>query len=361
MKNPLPNYQFLVSGHDTIECAYYLMRENDCLLDFELLAVQKELLVRAKVRKPQAFKLGCEEFLLAAHGTSSGYPFLIENDTFSIEFGEFNKPNFFVTFRSIALWHQGTFNLHQRFLAWAESVGMTPYKAETLSRVDFTFDYYLPTIDFDEDSFVTSAIKDIQYRKNGKVQTFIFGTGDTLLRVYNKCDEIEETSAKIWFYDIWGIDHDVWRIEWQIRKDRLRTVGIKSFEDLKERQGDLLRILVKDHTSLRIKADDSNRSRWSMHPLWLDLTERVNAMEGLGVVRELDHLNQLEERFTRIAISVYGYLKRVAAIDALYTGVEKSYVDEVFTHLQNKIMEIHDPLTWQTDVNKRVEQMRLGE
>lgn len=355
------SFQHLLTGHDTIECAYYLMRENDCLLDFESLTVQQHQLKCAKVRTPKVINLGCEAFLLASHGTASGYPFLIENDIFSIQFGEFNNPNFFVTFRSIALWHHGAFNLHLRFLKWAKSVGLIPYKAETLSRVDFTFDYLLTLIDFDEDSFVTVAEKDRQYRKNRKVQTFDFGAGDTKLRIYNKCDEINETSVKTWFYEIWGVDHDVWRIEWQIRKDRLRTVGIKSFEDLKERQGDLLRILVKDHTSLRIKVEDSNRSRWAIHPLWLDLIERVNQMEGLGIVRELDAQALLEERFTRIAISVYGYVKRVAAIDALYTGVEKSYVDEAFTHLQNKIMELHDPLTWQSDVNRRVEQMRLGE
>ncbi|CAN1511200.1 hypothetical protein MCEKH45_00806 [Methylophilaceae bacterium] len=354
------SFQHLLTGHDTIECAYYLMRSDDCSLDFEILAKQKDELARAKIRKPRAIKLGCEEFLLSSHGTGSGYPFLIENDTFSIQFGELNKPNFFVTFRSIALWHQGAFNLHQRFLTWANSVGYTPYKAETLSRVDFTFDYFLPQIDFDEDSFVSVAQKDNQYRKNGKVQTFNFGAGDTLLRIYNKCDEIDETSAKTWFYEIWGIAHDVWRIEWQTRKDRLRIIGIKSFEDLEERQGDLLRLLVKDHTTLRIKTDDINRSRWPIHPLWQDLIMRVNQIDGLGIVRELDAQALLEERFTRIAISVYGYVKRVAAIDALYTGVEKSYVDEAFTHLQNKIMEIHDPLTWQSDVNKRVEQMRLG-
>jgi len=351
----------MLTGHDTIECAYYLMRENDCQLDFESLVVQQHQLKCAKVRTPKVIKLGCEAFLFASHGTGSGYPFLIENDTFSIQFGEFNKPNFFVTFRSIALWHHGAFNLHQRFLNWANSIGYTPYKVETLSRVDFTFDYFLSLIDFDADSFVTVAEKDNQYRKDRMVQTFNFGAGDTRLRIYNKCDEIKETSAKTWFYEIWGIDHDVWRIEWQTRKDRLRTVGIKSFEDLKERQGDLLRVLVNDHTSLRIKSDDSNRSRWTIHPLWQDLTQRVNEMEGLGIVRELDAQALLEERFTRIAISVYGYVKRVAAIDALYTGVEKSYVDEAFTHLQNKIMELHDPLTWQSDVNRRVEQMRLGE
>lgn len=229
------SFQQLLTGHDTIECAYYLMRENGCLLDFESLSVQKEELARAKIRRPKAIKLGCEEFLLASHGTGSGYSFLIENDAFSIQFGEFNKPNFFVTFRSIALWHQGAFNLHQRFLAWAKSIGYTPYKTETLSRVDFTFDYLLTLIDFDEDSFVSVVKKDNQYRKDRKVQTFNFGAGDTLLRFYNKSDEIEETSAKTWFYGIWGVNHDVWRIEWQIRKNKLRTVGIKSFVDLKER------------------------------------------------------------------------------------------------------------------------------
>jgi len=199
--------------------------------------------------------------LLAGHGTKSGYPFLIENEAFSIQFGEFNKPSFFVTFRSIALWHSSAQGLHERLLTWAASVGLRAYQPEKLSRVDFTFDYHLPLIDFDEDNFVSSFAKDNQHRKHGKVQTFRLGEGNLVLRIYNKCDEITEKSSKTWFYDLWGIDKEVWRIEWQTRKDWLRLVGIQTFEDLKERQGDLLRVLVNDHTTLRIKAEDSNRSR----------------------------------------------------------------------------------------------------
>ena len=78
-------------------------------------------------------------------------------------------------------------------------------------------------------------------------------------------------------------------------------------------------------------------------------------------MRDLNKLNLLDERLTYIAISVYGYVKRVAAIDALYTGSDKSYMDEAFTHLQNRITELHDPLTWQMDVNRRVKEMKLGE
>lgn len=349
----------LVSGFDTIECAYYLTRMNESTFDFEAIAVQKEALSRSKNPKP--IKLGSEEFLLASHGTKSGYPYLMENEGFIVQFGEFNRPNFFVKFRSSALWHHGAQELHGRFLNWATSVGLMPYQPERLSRVDFAFDYHLPNMDFDESSFISQAASDAQHRKNGKIQTMRFGTDQIVLRVYNKSDEINEKSHKTWFFDIWGMDQDVWRIEWQVRKTVLRFLGISSFIDLAERQGDLLRVLVKDHSTLRIKTADSNRSRWPLHSLWQDLTERVNQMEGLGVIREFDQKALLDERLTRIAQSVYGYIKRIAAIDLMYTNADKSYMDEALTHLGNLITEIHDPLTWQIDVNKRVKEMRLGE
>jgi hypothetical protein len=353
--------RLLLSGHDTIECAYYLAPDHGCLLDYEQLAVHKEELRLGKSKKPTLIKLGTEEFLLAGHGTGSGYPFLIENDAFSIQFGEFNQPSFFVTFRSIALWHSSAQGLHDRFMAWAASLGLRTYQPERLSRVDFTFDYHLPVIDFDEDNFVSNFVKDNQHRKHGKVQTFRLGEGDLGLRVYNKCDEIQESSAKTWFYELWGMEQDMWRIEWQTRKEWLRRFGIRTFEDLKERQGDLLRILVNDHTTLRIKTDDTNRSRWPLHPLWQDLQVRAAQMEGLGVVRELDMDKLLDERMRRISISLYGYMKRISAIYSLQGATPAASLNQARAHLAIQLSHIHDPLTWTTDVERRMTEMRLGE
>lgn len=355
------NFKYLLSSYDTIECAYYLIPLDQVRLDFLDLASQKEALIKAKINKPKPIKLGCEDFLLASHGTSSGYPFLIENDVFIIQFGEFNRPNFFVKFRSIALWHNSLHDLHQRFLNWAASVGLTQAQPERLSRVDYAFDYHLPVVDFDEDSFVSRSTKDSQFRKDGKVQTFKFGTENVVLRVYNKVDEINEQSQKSWLFKMWGIDKDVWRIEWQVRKDQLRKLGISSMQSLDERQADLLRLLSINHTTLRVKADDSNRSRWDVHPLWLDLLTQIDQLQGLGVKREHKPLDMYDERLTRIALSVYGYVKRVAAIDVLYSGNQKSYMDEAFQHLFNIVSEIHDPLTWQQEVDRRANEMRLGE
>lgn len=191
-------FSFLLFGHDTVECAYYLAPGPHACLDFERLATLKETAKSAKSRHPTPLRLGTEEFLLAPHGTGSGYPLLIENEAFSIQFGEFNKPNFFVTFRSFALWQFGVAAMHQRVLRWAASLGYAPYRQEALSRVDFTFDYQLE-LDFDENSFVTQAAKDNKHRKNGRAQTFRFGEGPLVLRVYDKCAEIGEKSQKTWF------------------------------------------------------------------------------------------------------------------------------------------------------------------
>ena len=355
------NFNFLMSGFDTIECAYYLIPSGDDCLDFVELASQKEALIKAKVNKPKPIKLGSEDFLLASHGTSSGYPFLIENDAFIIQFGEFNRPNFFLKFRSIALWHNDLTALHNRFLDWAASVGFGQAQPERLSRVDYAFDYHLPIIDFDEDCFVSRASKDSQFRKDGMVQTFKIGAENIVLRVYNKVDEINEKSQKSWLFKLWGIERDVWRIEWQVRKDHLRKLGISTMQSLSERQADLLRGLANSHTSLRVKSTDSNRSRWALHQLWLDLLAQIDKLQGLGIKRDLKELDLYDERLARIAQSVYGYLKRVAAIDVLYSGNQKNYMDEAFQHLFNIISEIHDPLTWDQDVERRANEMRLGE
>jgi hypothetical protein len=77
------------------------------------------------------------------------------------------------------------------------------------------------------------------------VQTIQYGKGDVVLRIYNKVIEIEEHSDKVWLFQFWGVSADVWRIEWQIRKDVLKRFSIRTFEDLFSGYGDALRYLVR--------------------------------------------------------------------------------------------------------------------
>lgn len=122
-----------------------------------------------------------------------------------------------------------------------------------------------------------------------------------------------------------------------------------------------MRYLAEEHTSLRTKNDDSNRSRWPLHPLWLDLQQQISKLEHQGVYREIDQAAILNERLMRITISMYGYLKRIAAVHCLQTGQPMITDAEAMQRLEKLITKVHEPMTWQTDVTKRIDSIRLGQ
>lgn len=353
--------RFLLSGLDTVEVCYYLRARVGSEIDFVELAIEREKLRTAKKRQLKIIPLGGVEFVLRSNGSANGFPFVIENADYTIEFGEFNMPSFRAKFRSEALWREGADALHRRFVAWAESIGLYALQPETLSRVDFTFDYQLDAIDFDEDSVVSLSTKDNKYRDNGKLNGLVYGKGDVVLRIYDKLLEIEQQSAKHWFIPLWGVDQKVWRIEWQTRQKLLRRFGIKTFDDLASNQGDVLRYLVEAHDTLRVKSDDSNRSRWPLHPLWADLKERIAAFDCQGIWRDIPAHEALNERLTRLAISVYGYLKRIAAIQAVQQGDPSNTLTKAQQELERLIKQIHDPLTWNMDVESRIASIKAGQ
>jgi hypothetical protein len=351
----------LIAGLDTIQVAYYLRPHFQGAFDFEPLMVAKERLRADKSRKGELLCIGRESFLLQGYGSKSGYPLVMDHVDFTIECGEFNNPSFFVTYRSKALWEKGAKALHEFFVTWAESVGLLIIRPEKLSRVDFAFDYELPVPDFDSDSVVSLSAKDAQYRGDRKVQTIQYGKGDVVLRVYNKVIEIEEQSNKVWLFQLWGTEKDVWRIEWQVRKEVLKRFGIRTFEDLFSGYGDVLRYLASEHDTMRIPNEDTNRSRWPMHPLWTDLIEQIGSLPCQGVYREIDDQAAIREQLARLGVVLYGYSKRVAALVALRDRHEKVMFGEAMYELKGMLESAYEPITWDVDVAaKRVQTQFKG-
>lgn len=311
------NLSPLIHGFDTVEIAYYLISARDGSLDFDRLVAHRDSLKSSGLRHLSEVTLGTESFGLASHGTSSGYPVLLVNESFTVQCGENNVPSFFVTYSSLALWHEGLENLHLRFLSWADSVGLIPSKPETTSRVDYAVDFHLPVMDFGADDFVSQAIKDVQHRKNGKVQTFRIGQDSIMLRVYNKSDEVKEQSGKYWLHSLWGYQEDVWRIEYQIRKDTLREFGISSLANLLSQYGVILSQLAHEHTRLTIPSEDSNRARRQTHPLWKSLQDHYSTLPIGFNDNEFNRNAHLDARLERCYVSMLGYAKRISAIKAL--------------------------------------------
>jgi hypothetical protein len=353
-------FRHLLSGIDTLEVCFYLAPGKRCDLNYEELLGRKEALRSSRTREPEEVRIGGESFLLQAYGSSSGYPLVLSNAWAVISYGAKNSPPFFVKFLSQGLWQYGWRPVVEKFLAWAKDAGFETYAAEKISRVDFCFDYWLAKPDFTQDSFVSLSAKDGHYREHQRSQTFDFGRGDAKLRCYDKIAEIEQQSGKVFFYDLWGVSEGVWRIEWQIRKELLKRFGVRSLAGLQDQAGDLLHYLSTTHDTLRIISSDSNRSRWPLHPLWADVQEKAAAFGRQGVLAEIDPGASIEERLQRCAVSLYGYAKAVAAMEAVKSGKDQLAFDAALEKVRGLIRSAHNPAIWDYDVAKKAAHLRLS-
>lgn len=58
-------------------------------------------------------------------------------------------------------------------------------------------------------------------------------------------------------------------------------IGLRTFQDLFDGYGDVLRNFTAEHTSLRIKTEDRNYSRWPIHPFWTMFVTTPTFLTGL--------------------------------------------------------------------------------
>jgi hypothetical protein len=106
---------------------------------------------------------------------------------------------------------------------------------------------------------------------------------------------------------------------------------------------------------------DTNSSRWPLHPLWIDLLERIGELNHLGVSRIHGQNSVLDERMVRMTIAIYGYLKMVAAVHCVQEGKPIITVNEALGVIDALIQELHEPLAWRADVERRIKEIRLGQ
>ena len=351
--------RLLIHGLDSLYVCYNFELSTS-KIDFSELEYRKQL-ARDREEDRAIIDIGGERFQVRAVGQYP-YRFVLVNRDFSFALAERMHPSLKVQFYSEALWRDGAQALHERVMAWATALGVTTFNGEQVIRADWAFDFELKAIDFTEDHFVTRARKNSKWREGQSVQTFSFGTGDIVLRVYDKVAEIENASNKSWFYDLWGQKENVWRVEFQIRSERLKVAAIRTLVDLEDQQGDLLTQLALEHTTLRRPSGDSNRARWPLHPLWQSLGAAIATMPLMGLCRAYDKRNPLEYRYRKQAQSLYGYLKGLGALMHL-TNPQKPApsFDEMLKELPKALRHFHTDSLWKSEVDRRIRMHEVGQ
>jgi hypothetical protein len=151
--------------------------------------------------------------------------------------------------------------------------------------VDFMAELRMDTFDPLQDWVTRTQSIDLHYRHN-QFSGWSFGMGGSIgARLYNKQLEIEKKSRKFYLYELWqaagwDMSTQVWRMEFEAKRDALKELGIYKLDNLLHLQSALWIYLTQDWLRLAVPMpSDTNQTRWPTHPLWDQIT-RVFDQQG---------------------------------------------------------------------------------
>jgi len=254
-----------------------------------------------------------------------GYEYRLINDEMTLMLAEQARggsvfPEVHIAFRSAYLWRHGWRGCYTRVRDWVD--GWANVVGHHVSRVDLCMDLNLalPAVDLRAGEVVTPAQNKteffIQHHFKGLDETgYTFGQGKLRCRIYDKLAEIDH-SQKMWFMDLWRKQgwngkSSVTRVEYQARRDFLKTMQIETVEDLEAQMADLWQYYT-DWVSLRDQSlTDSNRRRWPLKDFWLAV---VKSSSAFGMVTGIVRLTQRKPRVDALNRLAQGVLVTLMAL-----------------------------------------------
>lgn len=358
--------KFLSCGYDTIQESFNVTITAEWAEKLYNLRYQAE-----KSKEKVSFRLS-EEFQMNQSG-SKGFCYCIGNDDllFLIRNPEGNVPDWQVTVRylSAGLWEHGYHTLKDRVLTVLKELCYEPNSEDwqRITRCDFCFDFYSP--DFAAEMtpeicrgivgtnktkqqicgntfFEETATGFSGWMKAGRVETLTIGSrGSLQVSVYDKTREITEASGKTWFYKIWGhkYEKDVYRVEIRMCREWLKDRNIRTMEEIEENREYLINeALIRRR--LAVPCNDSNRSRWKLHPLWT-LCYKINGSQ-IEVVKVGRQLTCKKEYLEKISISsIAGSIRSLVILkggewdDESYIVAMQDINNQIFNDPQRKLKE----------------------
>lgn len=206
------------------------------------------------------------------------FAFTLEDNCFRINFSRAKAklmPMAYVKVSSEYLTHKTTDSIVeelQQLLGQFGVIGSSP----SVSRIDLFVDFGSNENmeSWDRHAWVTRSEKIEQYSVNGMFSGWSVGLSSPMVaRLYDRILEIVKSKKDylipLWTEAGWNGDSRVWRMEFQFNREILRQLNIKTYQDAKTNLSGLWSYATTNWLRLTLEnPEDSNRSRWALHPLW---------------------------------------------------------------------------------------------
>jgi len=275
-------FQNLLSGIDSLDLGLYVAWGSGWKRRLHVLDKKKQ-----QARKKGGLLINLPSGRICnfrPNGKGENYRFHLQFEAYNLFIGKAERPgstpNVYLSIDAKTLWFKGI----ETALSWItedlKTIGGGSIHFVQVSRVDLCCDYWIPggiTYEFLKSHKVTYNEQINPILKRDELETYYVGEKKSpiQLRMYNKGVEVHlKSGAKLWFLDLWKREstENIWRTEFQLRRNALKGFGINSLDDLKEKKAGVWHYLTSKWFSLRLP-DNEKTERRTIHPLWHSVQE----------------------------------------------------------------------------------------
>lgn len=336
MSEPV-NWEHLTSGIDTLDVGIRV-NWSDWQWLSERLAIGK---AKAIQKRNSFLEIGINELKALPTGKAPMYQYGIATPDYRMWIADrqepANFPNVFVSPLSKSLWTIGVKGIVDLII---EHIAVMKGDIESItpSRLDVCVDFHVPggiSEQWIDKHIVSRADKVRKHLDKSTLQTFYVGGLATSIqmRIYDKSVEVRN-SGKTWMQKVWqtDCDEDVWRIEFQLRREVLREFNMESISDVRDGLRSLWSYLTEKWFSLR-ETDSEHTSRRTVCPFWEAVQAAGLSLEGQMEVerKPIESHSDVRQLIRQIlgCVKSYAAHRRVVDLPACMRRLKGDLAEEI--------------------------------
>lgn len=299
------------------------------------------------IQSQAQYQLGTHVFEVKDKGTGL-FPFVLEDNAYRIQIARTTKnlPMAYVKVSAEYLAFLGPEAVLDELKSLLAELGELA-GSNTVSRVDLAVDFMTSyrVHAWDTSSWVTRASKIDAHVSDQAFTGWSVGMGGHLAcRLYDKVREClhrgKDWPMKLWPTELWTPGQQVWRLEFEFKREFLGEMGLTSLQTVLDNLDGLWQYATTKWLRLCVPNEaDSTRSRWPIHPLWSHLSavswDSIN-LEPL--LRKFKTTRGPDER--RMCAAVFGSL-------ASYMAIHQ--IDDKHAALEGLIGQMHERMQTQAE------------
>ena len=225
------------------------------------------------------YPLGSHIFEVKDRGNGR-FPFVLVDNTFRIQLSRPGKklPMAYVQVSAEYLAHKSPEDVEKELRGLLTELGDLS-GSNSVSRIDLAADFSTPVVidSWHRSAWVTRATHIHNYAQDQKFTGWTIGMGAVIgCRLYDKTQEIVH-SGKSWAMDLWipkgwRPGEDVWRLEFEFKREFLKLRQLSSLESVLAQLDGLWNYATTEWLRLCVPNEaDNTRTRWPTHHLWCSL------------------------------------------------------------------------------------------